>query len=247
VPSECPGFRRQATALIVREPQTSGAELFSQGAVLFLEIVDDIALLLVHPTGERDENEPQRRRQRGHGAKATRGYSVRQPGPPDFVRTGIQLGVDQVFGHYDIGCYGGLAKLVASWRQPASATCDLLSDTAAVIHSDDSMDRDVPIQPLPVRHISPQIVAALLSQPRALLSERQAETVDVLKQQCLGFTTMRCLVLSFRAILRYGKVTTLRQWMTRAHASEIPALQRFCPEAPPGSPRRRRSRHRTLE
>jgi hypothetical protein len=62
VPSECPRFRRQATALIVREPQTSGAQLFPQGAVLLLEIVDDIALLLVHPTGERDQDEPQQRR-----------------------------------------------------------------------------------------------------------------------------------------------------------------------------------------
>jgi hypothetical protein len=38
----------------------------------------------------------------GTCAKATRGYSVGLPGAPDFVRTGIQLGVDQVFGHYDI-------------------------------------------------------------------------------------------------------------------------------------------------
>ena len=58
--SECLGFRRQSTALSVGEPQPSGPELFPQHAVLLLEIVDDIALLLVHPTGERDENEPQR-------------------------------------------------------------------------------------------------------------------------------------------------------------------------------------------
>jgi transposase len=161
-----------------------------------------------------------------------------RPGMPEFYREYLQrrwtegcqsarvlMAEIQTLGY--IGCYGGLAKLVASWRQPASATCDLLSDTAAVIHSNDSMDRDVPIQPVPVRHISPQIAAALLSQPRALLSERQAETVDVLKQQCPGFTTMRRLVLSFRAILRHGKVATLRRWMTRAHASDIPAVQRF--------------------
>jgi hypothetical protein len=57
-PSEYLGFRRQTPALIVREPQTPGSELFPQGAVLLLEIVDDIALLLVHPTGERDQDEP---------------------------------------------------------------------------------------------------------------------------------------------------------------------------------------------
>jgi Domain of unknown function (DUF4158) len=62
---------------------------------------------------------------------------------------------------------------------------------------------------------------------RALLSERQAQTVDVLKQQCPGFTTMRRLILSFRTILRVGKVATLRRWMARATATNIHALQRF--------------------
>ena len=67
-------FRRQATALRVGEPQTFGPELFMEDAILFLEIIDDIALLLVHPTGERDEHEPKRvRQQRRHGVKATRG------------------------------------------------------------------------------------------------------------------------------------------------------------------------------
>ena len=72
-PFECLGFRRQSSALRVGEPDTSGPELFPQHAVLLLKIIDDIALLLVHPTGERDENKPQRVRHRGHGVKATRG------------------------------------------------------------------------------------------------------------------------------------------------------------------------------
>jgi hypothetical protein len=55
------------------------------------------------------------------------------------------------------------------------------------------MESDEPIPCVPVRHMSPPIAAALLSQPRALLSERQAPTVDVLKQQCPGFTQMRRL------------------------------------------------------
>jgi hypothetical protein len=69
----CLGFRRQSTALSVGEPQTSRPELFPQDAILFLEIVDDIVLLLIHPTGEPNENEPQRMRQRWHVVKATRG------------------------------------------------------------------------------------------------------------------------------------------------------------------------------
>src|SRR6266849_7384133 len=71
-PAEYLGFRGETTALIIREPQPPGPELFPQGAVLLLEIIDDIALSLIHPTGERDQNEPQWIRQRGHGAQATR-------------------------------------------------------------------------------------------------------------------------------------------------------------------------------
>jgi len=87
--------RRQSTALSVGEPHTSGPELFPQDAVLFLEIVDDIALLLVHATGERDENEPQRVGQRGQRVKATRGWFIACLRLPDLKstrlsRTGIR-------------------------------------------------------------------------------------------------------------------------------------------------------------
>jgi Transposase len=131
----------------------------------------------------------------------------------------------QMLGY--VGCYSGLAKLLAPWREPTSATRDTPIASDAAIHIGNVSASDAPIPAVPVRHISPQIAAALLSQPRPLLSERQAETVDVLEQQCPGFTLMRRLVLSFRAILRHGKVATLRRWMMRAHASNIHALQRF--------------------
>ena len=49
-PSEYLGFRGQPSPLLVRELQSSGAEQFSHGAVLFLEVVDHVALLLVDPT-----------------------------------------------------------------------------------------------------------------------------------------------------------------------------------------------------
>jgi hypothetical protein len=45
--AECPSFRGEQTALVVGEPQTSGADPFPEDTVLFLKIVDDIALLLV--------------------------------------------------------------------------------------------------------------------------------------------------------------------------------------------------------
>jgi transposase len=84
-----------------------------------------------------------------------------------------------------------------------------------------------PVASVFTRHVSPQIAAALLGQPRPLLTERQAQTVDALKEQCPGFTTMRRLVLSFRTILRAGKVTTLHRWLARAHTTNIVALQCF--------------------
>jgi hypothetical protein len=113
-----------------------------------------------------------------------------------------------------VGCYAGLARLLAPWR--------LHGLTARRPRADGS-----PVASVFTRHVSPQIAAALLGQPRTLLTERQAQTVDALKEHCPGFTTMRRLVLSFRTILRVGKVATLRRWMVRAHATKIDALQRF--------------------
>jgi hypothetical protein len=47
--------------LRVGEAQPSGTDLFPKYAMLFLAIVDDVALLLVYLTGERDENASQRK------------------------------------------------------------------------------------------------------------------------------------------------------------------------------------------
>jgi len=81
-----------------------------------------------------------------------------------------------------LGCYAGLAKLLAPWRGPAPTPGDTPLDQTPI-------PSEAPIAHVPVRHVSPQIAAALLSQPRPLLSDRQAETVDALKEQCPGFTT----------------------------------------------------------
>ena len=114
-----------------------------------------------------------------------------------------------------VGGYAGLAKLVARWRYDAAS----LARPRRVA--------DAPAVTIVTRHVSPQVAAALLGQPRALLTDRQAEIVDALKHHCPGFTTMRRLMLSFRTILRVGKVPTLHRWMARATATEIDALQRF--------------------
>jgi hypothetical protein len=66
------------------------------------------------------------------------------------------------------------------------------------------------------RQLSSQVTAALLVKMPAELTSRQAQIVDALKRQCPGFAVMRKLVFGFRAILRGGKVTTLRRWMEEA-------------------------------
>jgi hypothetical protein len=77
------------------------------------------------------------------------------------------------------------------------------------------------------RQLSPQVAAALLSKVRAELTNQQAQIVDTLKRQCPGFAVMRKLVLSFRAILRGGKVTTLHRLMEEARKTGIHSLVRF--------------------
>ena len=77
------------------------------------------------------------------------------------------------------------------------------------------------------RQLSPQVAAALLVKMPAELTSRQAQIVDTLKRQCPGFAVMRKLVFGFRAILRGGKVTTLRRWMEEARKTGIHSLVRF--------------------
>jgi transposase len=77
-----------------------------------------------------------------------------------------------------------------------------------------------------MRHVSPQEAAALLSKPRTMLNERQTKIVEVLKRT-RDFAMMRHLVLSFRSILRRGKVASLKRWLERAKAAGITAMNRF--------------------
>src|SRR5262249_59915740 len=74
-------FGGQATALIVGEAQPVWAELFAEHAILGLEIVDDVALVLVDPARQRNHEELERIRERGHElsvSKARSGLIERQ-------------------------------------------------------------------------------------------------------------------------------------------------------------------------
>jgi hypothetical protein len=66
-------FRRNPFALaasrqrlLIREPWSSVSELLTQDAVLFAQAVDHLQLTLVHPPGNRDEDEPERIQGFGH-------------------------------------------------------------------------------------------------------------------------------------------------------------------------------------
>ncbi len=79
----------------------------------------------------------------------------------------------------------------------------------------------------PGRRVSPQVAAALLGKLGSDLTSRQREIVNRFKQSCPGYAVMRKLVLSFRTILRVGKLKTLHGWMERALKTGIHPLQRF--------------------
>jgi transposase len=59
-----------------------------------------------------------------------------------------------------------------------------------------------------------------------MLNERQSKIVEVLKRTP-DFAAMRQLVLSFRSILRHGKVSNLKRWVQRAKATGIASMSRF--------------------
>src|SRR5262249_30862176 len=87
----CPGFGGEPTALVVGEAQTPGSDLLTQDTVLFVNIVDDVALLLVKPGGERDQDKPEWMGQRRHGGEPIRGSVHRTLGR-------VRCGIGRVFG-----------------------------------------------------------------------------------------------------------------------------------------------------
>jgi transposase len=62
---------------------------------------------------------------------------------------------------------------------------------------------------------------------RSQMTAEQGNTVDALKKACPGYAVMRSLVMSFRTILRTGKIKTLHAWMKKADASGLYRMQRF--------------------
>ena len=52
--------RREPTPLVVGETKSAAPKLFAQYPVLLTQIVDCLLLLLIHPTRDRDQHEPER-------------------------------------------------------------------------------------------------------------------------------------------------------------------------------------------
>jgi transposase len=125
-------------------------------------------------------------------------------------QNGKQLFVEMRQRGY-IGSYTGLLRLLAEWRP-------------------EKVSAVRPTAPIPkvlaLRHVSPQEAAALLSKPKAMLNERQSKIVEVLKRTP-DFAAMRHLVLSFRSILRRGKLSSLKRWLEKAKAVGITAMSQF--------------------
>jgi transposase len=117
-----------------------------------------------------------------------------------------------------VGSYSGLVSLVSEWREQrrtaekasAAPPCEA-GQTPAVI---------------PMRQVSPQEAAKVLSKPKPMLNERQRKIVEFLKRTP-DFVTMRHLVLSFRSILRRGRVATLKRRIQAAENAGMAAISRF--------------------
>ncbi|MGA8437634.1 MAG: hypothetical protein WB762_30720, partial [Candidatus Sulfotelmatobacter sp.] len=117
------------------------------------------------------------------------------------------------------GCFSYLARFLARWRQQqptTPVTSATTIPTAKVAPLADS-NRSLLIR----RQISPLVATALLGKLRSQMTAEQGNTVDALKKACPGYAVMRSLVLSFRTILRTGKIKTLHAWMKKADASGI--------------------------
>lgn len=113
-----------------------------------------------------------------------------------------------------VGSYASLMRFLEPWRE-AQGAVGKASRRSEANH------------PGAVRHVSPLVAAALLSKPKPQLNGKQSEIVEILKLRCPNFAAMRHLVLSFRAILCNGKVSSLRKWMTKAEEAGIAVIRTF--------------------
>jgi hypothetical protein len=120
------------------------------------------------------------------------------------------------------GCYSRLAAFVAPWRHKAAMKPTCPSPVAIL-----------PLDPRTGGAISPIIAATLCIKPRGLLTPRQAEKVDILKQALPVFASMRSLAMRFRGLLRGNDPGALDDWIRDAIGCRIHTMQRFAAKVRP--------------
>jgi transposase len=123
------------------------------------------------------------------------------------------------------GCFSYLARFLAGWRQKTSTTPLTSATTMPTAKVAPPADSNSSL--LIRRQISPLVATALLGKLGSKMTAEQGNTVDALKKACPGYAVMRSLVMSFRTILRTGKIKTLHAWMKKADASGLYKMQRF--------------------
>jgi transposase len=109
-----------------------------------------------------------------------------------------------------------LAAFVAPWRQKV-----------AMKPTSPSTVGTLPLDPRTGGVISPIVAAALCIKPRGLLTPRQAEKVDVLKQALPIFSSMRSLAMRFRGLLRGNDPDALDDRIRDAMGCGIHVMQKF--------------------
>lgn len=118
-----------------------------------------------------------------------------------------------------------MARFVAPWRKASSKRDDIdqrFSDEGAA-----APPRVRALDPMTGRQISPVVAAVLCVKPRGKMTERQLANVEVLKETCSDFRTMRHLAMRLRGLLRGGTIEELDKWLTDARSSNIHGVRRF--------------------
>jgi hypothetical protein len=78
--------------LVIAETHSAASDLLSQNPILLHQIMDDMLVMLVHPTGQRDDENGKRVQERTHCRKLSRALSGLAP----------SIFNQSSFAHYDI-------------------------------------------------------------------------------------------------------------------------------------------------
>ena len=116
------------------------------------------------------------------------------------------------------GSRSRLADYLSAWRSDKGNVCP----KAVTVISE-----MLPIDPVTGRRISSLTASAFCMKPSATLNTRQAQVMNILKQDVHGFAEAHHLALRFRTMPRYGHLHHLSQWIAAAAKSDIYALQPF--------------------